>query len=964
PVIDVPAVGETEAYTEAREAVEKAEDAYEDAKSAINAAEQQDEVTPEDRAALLNQVAEAEALKQVAQELVDQLPTEAKGDLPGRLDDLTEMTVPALDTKPTVSDEPHVLEQMQEDGEITFTEAELLAGVNAADVDGDTLSVTNVQVDPALGTITDNGNGTWTFKPKENFANASAEESVEITFDVTDGEWNIPASAEVHVEAVADGVNIDLKANIFNDGGTGGTSAPVDLPAAPPSTGLIFKMYNGISITQSQKATFDSSRLEQILEGNTANSTGRANVFTGNFTGSDVANGKFDAVSYTGLIYLEAGREYSFEGYADDSMFIEIGGNVLSQTTGNAYGDYGPTFTGGVGAGSIYVNSFIPPATGYYTIEAYFANLNKSGKFDISVLEKAVDADWSTATSKELTGDNYHLYGSAEELITLGAEVGTFVENGAADYQGKSGGYFAAGVVDEGIIGNPIKLSGIDVTLIDNDGSETLTVLKITNIPEGSTITDGANTFVAADGAELNLMDSAGNIIWDLDQLVFISNPDLTAADLPDGKLSINLKIEATTQETSNGDEKTVVKDLLVKVLDFDSSTADLDPAIKNTDNLFTHGTDGNDVMYATNVVATVNGETGGSQNGWAINFDNGKPGLSITKVVIDLNNSANGDVHFSASGSINYKNQSTFKSDSPSHQSINGSALVKSYSISDFQGGSLYKTPQKLTIDFKDGEFTKGKEFNFAADTDTRTSPNNSFADQLAGSTITIYFSDGSSQTVTYINQGTGSGADSTSEASFAEHYLNGGDGDDTIYGSGGDDYLVGGAGNDVLYGGAGKDYLLGGAGDDILHGGAGDDILMGGLGNDLLVGGEGNDILIGGLGSDTALYDVLVAADATAGNGTDTWKDFTLGSTISNPEADKIEFSQGFFQGLLDVNQDDIGQYIKVEDVNGTATVKVDRDGAVGTHDWANLLVLEGHKAADVNLQTLLDNQQIIIG
>ncbi|MFV5467697.1 cadherin-like domain-containing protein, partial [Acinetobacter towneri] len=980
--IDVPAVGETEAYTEAREAVEKAEKAYEDAKSAINAAEQQDEVTPEDRAALLNQVAEAEALKQVAQELVDQLPTEAKGDLPGRLDDLTEMTVPALDTKPTVSDEPHVLEQMQEDGEITFTEAELLAGVNAADVDGDTLSVTNVQVDPALGTITDNGNGTWTFKPKENFANASAEESVEITFDVTDGEWNIPALAEVHVEAVADGVNIDLKANIFNDGGTGGeggtggTSAPVDLPAAPPSTGLIFKQYNGITITQSQKADFDSSRLEQILEGNTANSTGRANVFTGNFTGSDVANGKFDAVSYTGLIYLEAGREYSFEGYADDSMFIEIGGNVLSQTTGNAYGDYGPTFTGGVGAGSIYVNSFIPPATGYYTIEAYFANLNKSGKFDISVLEKDVGADWTTATSKELTSDNYHLYGSAEELITLGAEVGTFVESGSGDHQGKFGGYFAAGVVDEGIIGNPIKLSGIDVTLIDNDGSETLTVLKITNIPEGSTITDGANTFVAADGAELNLMDSAGNIIWDLDQLVFISNPDLTAADLPDGKLSINLKIEATTQETSNGDEKTVVKDLLVKVLDFDSSTADLDPAIKNTDNLFTHGTDGNDVMYATNVVATVNGETGGSQNGWAINFDNGKPGLSITKVVIDLNNSANGDVHFSASGSINYKNQSTFKSDSPSHQSINGSALVKSYSISDFQGGLLYKTPQKLTIDFKDGEFTKGKEFNFAADTDTQTSPNNSFADQLAGSTITIYFSDGSSQTVTYINQGTGSGADSTSEASFAEHYLNGGDGDDTIYGSGGDDYLVGGAGDDYLEGGDGKDYLLGGAGDDQLHGGQGDDTLLGGLGNDtlnggagddildggagndILNGGAGNDILTGGLGIDTLIYNVLTAGDATAGNGKDTWTDFET--------QDKIQFDQNFFTGLLASDLSDtakVEKFISVSnDANGNAVLKIDRDGDSATYGKTDLLVLENQ--AGLTLQQLLDNNQIIIG
>src|SRR5690554_7495831 len=88
-------------------------------------------------------------------------------------------------------------------------------------------------------------------------------------------------------------------------------------------------------------------------------------------------------------------------------MFIEIGGTVLSQTQGDAYGDYGPTFIGGVGNGSIYVNSFIPPATGYYTIEAYFANLSRTGKFDISVLEKDVGADWTTATSKELRSEEH-----------------------------------------------------------------------------------------------------------------------------------------------------------------------------------------------------------------------------------------------------------------------------------------------------------------------------------------------------------------------------------------------------------------------------------------------------------------------------------------------------------------------------------------------------------------------------
>ncbi|MFY9178411.1 MAG: type I secretion C-terminal target domain-containing protein, partial [Venatoribacter sp.] len=555
---------------------------------------------------------------------------------------------------------------------------------------------------------------------------------------------------------------------------------------------------------------------------------------------------------------------------------------------------------------------------GYYTIEAYFANLSGQGKFDISVLEKGIGEPWSSATAKELTSDNYQLYGSADELITLGADVGAFVPN-----EGSDGGYFSAEAVDSGMMNTTIKLSGIDVELIDQDGSETLIDIELGNIPAGFTVTDGTHTFTGSQGQNsVSIMD------WDLDNLSLIPTQDYSG--------TVNLTVSATTKEASNGDTKTSSIDLPVEVVDFDGATKGLDPDIKNTDGLFINGTDGNDVMYATNVVATVNGETGGSQNGWAINFDSGKPGLSITKVVIDLNNSANGDVHFSAgSSSFNYKNQSTFKLNSPSHQSINGSALVKSYGISDFQGGLLYKTPQKLTINFKDGAFTEGKEFNFAADTDTNTSPNHSYADQLAGSTITIYFSDGSSQTVTYINQGTGSGANSTSEASFAEHYLNGGDGDDTIYGSSGDDYLVGGNGNDYLEGGAGNDYLSGGAGDDKLHGGAGNDRLVGGAGNDELYGGKGDDILEGGAGNDLLVggagNDIL-----TGGLGTDVFKwtlnnaengsgDHDVITDFSHAQGDLIDL-QDLLQGE---NAGNIENYLSFEKSGNDTIINVSYDG-----------------------------------
>ena len=58
-----------------------------------------------------------------------------------------------------------------------------------------------------------------------------------------------------------------------------------------------------------------------------------------------------------------------------------------------------------------------------------------------------------------------------------------------------------------------------------------------------------------------------------------------------------------------------------------------------------------------------------------------------------------------------------------------------------------------------------------------------------------------------------------------------------DTLYGLGGNDNLSGYGGDDVLYGDTGDDYLSGGTGSDILHGGLGSDYLDGGLDDDTFV-------------------------------------------------------------------------------------------------------------------------------
>ena len=87
-----------------------------------------------------------------------------------------------------------------------------------------------------------------------------------------------------------------------------------------------------------------------------------------------------------------------------------------------------------------------------------------------------------------------------------------------------------------------------------------------------------------------------------------------------------------------------------------------------------------------------------------------------------------------------------------------------------------------------------------------------------------------------------------------------------------------TGGAGNDTL---TNIENLTGSGHNDTLTGDAGANILAGGAGDDTLSGGAGNDTLDGGDGTDTAHYTGTVTVTATdggwsvdggVGEGTDT--------------------------------------------------------------------------------------------
>jgi Ca2+-binding RTX toxin-like protein len=75
-----------------------------------------------------------------------------------------------------------------------------------------------------------------------------------------------------------------------------------------------------------------------------------------------------------------------------------------------------------------------------------------------------------------------------------------------------------------------------------------------------------------------------------------------------------------------------------------------------------------------------------------------------------------------------------------------------------------------------------------------------------------------------------------------------------DTLTGSNGVNVLNGGNGNDKLFGRNGNDTLNGGDGNDTLNGGAGNDTMTGGIGNDIYVVDSQNDVIVEVAGGGTA--------------------------------------------------------------------------------------------------------------
>ncbi|MCB1660864.1 MAG: cadherin-like domain-containing protein, partial [Pseudomonadales bacterium] len=106
------------------------------------------------------------------------------------------LTITAVNDAPVLSSTPIVFNNGQEDTTYIITTIQLLAGFS--DVDGDVLSVTNLQ--SSNGALVDNQDGTYIFTPNANFNGM-----VNLTYQVIDGQGgSVDASNSFVLDAVND----------------------------------------------------------------------------------------------------------------------------------------------------------------------------------------------------------------------------------------------------------------------------------------------------------------------------------------------------------------------------------------------------------------------------------------------------------------------------------------------------------------------------------------------------------------------------------------------------------------------------------------------------------------------------------------------------------------------------------------------------------------------------------------
>ncbi|EKO3803622.1 tandem-95 repeat protein [Vibrio harveyi] len=384
-----------------------------------------------------------------------------------------DLTVNPVNDLPTVGQPQFVT---QEDTSFTFTEEQLLQ--NAGDIDGDNLTVENVASDS--GTLVDNGDGTYTFAPNENF-----DGNVNVTFDVNDGTATVPAEANIDVQSV------------------------VDMPELSIASDLVIASDNFESGSNGWNANTESS---QGFE--TGDMLGRI----GGTGGNEAVSKTYDIPSDVNEVNISFSF-YEIDSWDGESFQIFVGGEQLTTLENSAFLTQDGTTTlydsNGNEVGEVVHGSSQGEGFSGWNDQAHQINLT------VPVEDGELQLGFGSTLNQDVWDESF---GIDNIEITVAD----------ADYQ---------------IIGTedtPVPLD-IDAALTDTDGSENLSIL-IEDVPEGSALSAGVDN---------------GDGTWslqpgELEGLEFIPSADFNG--------DVTLTVNATSTDVDTGTTATATQDVTIHI--------------------------------------------------------------------------------------------------------------------------------------------------------------------------------------------------------------------------------------------------------------------------------------------------------------------------------------------------------------------------------------------------------------
>nr|WP_218192063.1 immunoglobulin-like domain-containing protein [Pseudomonas sp. Irchel 3E20] len=313
------------------------------------------------------------------------------------------------------------------------------------------------------------------------------------------------------------------------------------------SIGLTKEVWTGLAGLGTNGNGAPSDTLKSVIDA--AGKPNSSTLVTNVQSSADVAAGTASKTS--GLIFLEAGKTYTFSGTGDDSLLVTIGGQkVASALWGN-----GGALTG----------EFKPTTSGYYTLDVYHHNQSGAGSYDVNL-------SINGSTPVDLGKANLPMYPTVTDLVNAGVSV--------SDLHGANGeGYYEGYKLNEGAENGQVKISPITTALTDTDGSESLSV-KISGFPKGMVLSDDAgHTFTVGDSGEANVTG------WNLGGLT------LTPPPYYNGKF--DLTVTSTSTESLGGSA------VSTGTIPVTVHPAVYNPVIGTTNDDTIPGTDGNDIIVA-----------------------------------------------------------------------------------------------------------------------------------------------------------------------------------------------------------------------------------------------------------------------------------------------------------------------------------------------------------------------------